>query len=257
MNAPRHIGIASITAEGGALAYREIVHASELVLGKNRHPEISLHSHSFSKFIDTSEPGGKVWEDLIVESSAKLASVGAKFFICPANTNHVVFDRAQSALAIPWLHIADIVATRAAELGCKRTLLLGTQTLMRSTVYPPFFSARNIELHLPEKSEQEDLNRIIYEELVRGRVTETSRNFVERLIKDSIIRHRCDSVILGCTELPLLLEGSSADVAVLDSTRLIAHGAIASSVGLSLSEVERLITIKSSGEPGRGNFVAN
>jgi len=250
MNSPKHIGIASITAEGGALAYREIVHASGKMLGRNHHPEISLHSHSFSKFFDSPDQQHTVWQELMIESSAKLASAGAEFFICPANTNHIVFDSVQNSLALPWLHIAEVVAEQANNVGCKRTLLLGTQALMQGGVYSPFFAARNIELHLPEEVEQEKLNRLIYEELVHGNVVDSSRNFVERLIEAHVTKHQCDSVILGCTELPLLLEDFSPGMTILDSTRLIAHGAIALSIGLSLSEVERLITNKSSGEPG-------
>ena len=241
MESAKHIGIASVTAEGGALAYREIVHASELLLGRNIHPEISLHSHSFSKYID-SDPQNGIWDQLIIESSQKLASAGAEFFICPSNTNHVVYDRVQAALAIPWLHIASTVAERAFDLRCKRALLLGTKTLMNSSVYSPFLSFREIELRIPNNTEQEELNRLIYEELVAGRVITSSKVFVESLISKYIKAEQADSVILGCTELPMLIKKSDMGVTILDSTRLVAHGAIAYSLGLSLFEVERLIS---------------
>ncbi len=78
---------------------------------------------------------------------------------------------------------------------------------MESTVYPPFLATENIQLQLPESTEQKELHRLIYEELVRGIVIESSRSFVKGLIEDSIVRHQCDGVILGCTELPLLFEG--------------------------------------------------
>ena len=195
----------------------------------------------------------------MIESSRKLALAGAEFFICPANTNHVVFERVRDAVVIPWLHIASVVGERAANLGCKRTLLLGTRTLMQSKVYDPFFDAKGIELRLPEAAEQEEVNRMIYDELVRGKVVASSKTYVERLIDRYADQQQCDSVVLGCTELPLLVPDVKGSLSVLDSTRLVAHGAIGFSLGMSLGEVERLITNRGTTERpaavcGIGNF---
>lgn len=240
----KHIGIASITAEGGSLAFREIVHASELILGKDRHPEISLHSFPFANFTDVlNRPElEETWAKLMIELSRKLALSGAEFFICPANTNHIVFSRVRDEVIIPWVHIASVVADRAADLKCKRALLLGTKPLMQSPVYNPFFEARNIELRLPRIDEQNEIFRIIYEELIRGAVLSSSRNFIELLIRKYVSQEECDAVIFGCTELPLLL--GQTEVPILDSTQLVAHGAIAFSLGMTLLEVENVIAMK-------------
>ncbi|MFN8389222.1 MAG: amino acid racemase [Bdellovibrionota bacterium] len=241
MSHPKHIGIASVTAEGGAIAYLEIVHASEKMLGENQHPEISLHSHSFSKFVDSDYQQAGAWDLLMIESSQKLKLAGAEFFICPANTNHVVFERVQDRIYLPWLHIAEVVAERARDLGCGRALLLGTKTLMRSDVYRPFLDAQGVELVLPEAEEQDELNRIIYDELVRGMVVPSSKAFVERTIERSTREQGSDSVILGCTELPMLDVRLNPDVQILDSTRLLARGAVALSVGMTRRECEALV----------------
>ncbi len=239
ITSPKHIGIASITAEGGALAYLEVVHSAERLLGPDVHPEISLHSHSFSKFTKPNSLQDGSWERLLVESSQKLAASGAEFFICPANTNHIVYDKVLSQIAIPWLHIAEIVAERAASQGCKTSLLLGTKTLMQSDVYPHYFDRANISIELPQSEEQELLNTIIYKELVRGVVTDSSRETVRKII-DRYLSSGCDSVILGCTELPILVSELPQGATLLDSTRLVAKGAVAYSLGKRLSEIDFL-----------------
>ena len=235
MTAGKHIGIAAITAEGAALAYTEIVHAAERILGANTHPEITMHSFSLSDFLAVKDDARhKVWADLMVRSSQKLASVGAAFFICPANTNHIVCDEVRDRVAIPWLHIAEIVVQEALRHQCKRTLVLGTQFLMQSEVYSSRFSPEGIETVVPNPDEQQMLHRIIYNELVPGLILPASKAAIHALIREYQKTHNCDSVVLACTELPLLLDSTEIEIVALDSTRLVAQGAVAYSLGMQL-----------------------
>jgi aspartate racemase len=232
MKKPKHIGIAAITAEGGALAYREIVHASELILGRDRHPEISLHSHSFSDYTESKENKNEVWSNLIIESSRKLAIAGAEFFICPANTNHLVFDLVQDRIAIPWLHIASMVSQQAQASGLKKSLLLGTKPLIQSEIYSKYFRANEIELVVPSDKDQDLVDRIIYEELIRGIISPATKASIVEMIKEYRCANIIDSVILGCTELPLLINNSDVEVCLLDSTRILARGAVVMATSL-------------------------
>ncbi len=235
---PKHIGIASVTAEGGALAFRHIVHISERILGRDQHPEISLHSHSFSKFSSVTSNRDQVWSALITESSRKLASAGAEFFICPANTNHSVFDVVQETLAIPWLHIASMVAEHAHSRGYRKCLLLGTRYLLESGIYPAYFEPKGIEVLIPDEASKNTVQQIIYEELIRGIVSTEARAFVVALIKKYSTGGQCDSVVLGCTELPMLIAESDADIPTLDTTNILACGAVAAALGITLANVE-------------------
>lgn len=234
---PEHIGIASITAEGGALCYREIVHVSEAVLGSNKHPEITLHSFSFSRFVDSLETKEVDWAQLMIASSKKLAAAGAGFFVCPANTNHVAFDRCQNEVAVPWIHIADVVAEEASRRSCKRSLVLGTRTLVESSIYPNFFSRAGIEVVIPGHNDKDWLHGVIYNELIRGVVRRETKENIQRLIDRYMRNQGCDSVILGCTELPLVVNQDAIEAVVLDSTRILALGAVARSLGISLGDL--------------------
>lgn len=233
----KHIGIAAITAEGGALAYREIVKAFESVLGRDKHSEITLHSFSFSEYTTNKGDRQEIWGNLLLESSRKLAAAGAEFFICPANTNHIAYETVCTKVAIPWLHIAAVVGEYGNHRGCERSLLLGTKSLVTSDVYPRYFSTQGIEVVLPLEQEQEEVFRIIYEELVRGAIRPESKSYVASLIRKYAAEQKCDSVVLGCTELPLLISESDCDITVLDSTRILAWGAVAKSLGISLEKV--------------------
>ena len=238
----KHIGIASITAEGGALVFREIVHAAEKLLGENIHPEITMHSHSFSKFTDTIATRSKDWANLIVASSRKLAGAGADFMICPSNTNHIEFDLVAEELPIPWLHIASAVAAEAQHRGLKRALLLGTRYLVESGIYPDYFAERNIDVILPNESEIGLIHTVIYKELVRGVFSEQSKVSIVKIIEQYASEAECDSVILGCTELPLLVAPTDISLSALDSTRILAHEAV--NRALAIAPAETQLTLK-------------
>lgn len=236
---PQHIGIAAITAEGGALAYREIVHLSERLAGRDHHPEITLHSYSFSHYSNSIDQKEKVWTDWLIESSERLAGSGADFMICPANTTHAVYKLAKSKITIPWLHIAEPVAVQARDLGRKKAMLLGTRFLMQSLIYQPYFASHNMAITLPSSADQELIHNVIYDELIRGVVSSRSRQMIIDMIDEYAARDACDCVILGCTELPLLIGTSDVSLPILDSTRILAQGAVAMAYGVSLAEATR------------------
>jgi len=215
------------SAEGAALCYRTLCVEGAGLYGAHSHPEVSLHGNSFGAYMQCIERGD--WAGvakLMLRSARKLASIGADFLICPDNTIHQALHYVEPQSPCPWLHIAEVVAAEAARRGFRRLGLTGTRWLVQSEVYPQKLAAAGLEYLRPEPQECEQVNRIIMEELVRSRFESTSIAYVQRLIER--LKHRgCDAVVLGCTEIPLIINDTNSALPTLDSTRLLARAALA------------------------------
>jgi aspartate racemase len=222
----QHIGIVACSAEGAALCYRSICLGGADLLGPHDHPEISLHNHSlgeYMKFIDRDDWAGV--GSLMLSSARKLAQSGADFLICPDNTIHQGLPYIASELPLPWMHIAEVVAKQAVGRGLRRLGLTGTRYLVESDVYPEKLKARGIEFVRPNRDERDEINRIIMDELVYGvfkpEAVATFQQVMERMKAEG-----CDAVVLGCTEIPLLMNDGNSPLPTLDSTRLLARMAL-------------------------------
>lgn len=226
----KHIGILATTAEGAALTYRQICALSMARLGGHRHPEVSLHAFSFSEYASSWEQRKQRWPQLVLRSAAKLQGCGADFLICPANTTHEVYAEVAPQLPIPWLHIAEPVKRAAQRQGLQRLLLLGTQATMQGRVYEPRLAGSGIELLKPDAQEIDQVHRFIMEELVAGVVTQAARSYFRALADKYHREQGAQAVVLGCTELPLVLD-AEAGVPLLDSTALLAQAAVEYALG--------------------------
>ncbi len=228
----KRIGIVACSAPGAALCYRIICTEAEKLLGKRyAHPEVSMHGYPFSEYVKFIERGE--WErvaDLMVASARKLAAIGADFAISPDNTIHVVFDEVVRRSPIPWLHIAEEVAREASRRGFKRLGILGTKYLMESNVYPSRLSKYGLEYVIPDEEDRVRINEVIFSELVYGVVRRESKDYLVRVVK-GLEREGCDAVVLGCTELPLILNDEVSPLPTLNSTRILALAAIKEAVG--------------------------
>ena len=222
----RHIGIVAVSAEGAALCYRTICIEGATILGRHAHPEVSMHTLPLSEHMSRMEAGrwDKVGE-LMLASARKLAAIGADFLICPDNTAHQALDLMRDLSPLPWLHIAEEVATAAAWSGYRRVGVTGTRFLMEGPVYRSKLKARGIACEIPGPDERARIDAIIFDELVYGRFEEPSREDVRRAIR-GLAGRGCDAVVLGCTELPLLISQDDVPVPVLDSTRTLARAAL-------------------------------
>jgi aspartate racemase len=221
-----HIGIVACSTEGAALCYRTISLEGSEILGRHHHPEISLHSHSlaeYMKFIDADDWAGVA--ELMLSSADKLARAGADFLICPDNTIHQAFDLVAHRSPRTWLHIAQEVAKEAQRRQYKRLGVLGTRYLIEGPVYPEALKAAGIEHRLPDTEQRERTNRIIFEELVNGQFLPGSLDYYIDVIR-ALQAEGCDAVVLGCTEIPLLVTPKSSPLPILDSTRLLARAAL-------------------------------
>ncbi len=225
-NNPLHIGIVACTAEGAALCYKTICAEGAQRLGPHAHPEVSMHTHSFADYMACIDRDD--WQgvgELMLASANKLARVGADFVICPDNTIHQALPHIEHALPIPWLHIAQVVATQAKELGYKRIGLTGTRWLVESEVYPTALEASGLSYIRPNKDERDEINRIIMDELVAGIFKQEAVEYFQAVMS-GLKDQGCDAVVLGCTEIPLIMNDLNSPLPTLDSTRLLARAAL-------------------------------
>ena len=223
---PLHIGIVACSAEGAALCYRTICAEGTKLLGAHSHPEVSMHTHALARYVtclDRDDMRGV--GELMLSSAEKLFRAGADFLICPDNTIHQAFDHVVPRSPLPWLHIAEVVADEAQGRGYRRLGLTGTRWLVDSTVYPERLTTRGLECVRPTAAERAEIDRIIMDELVYGVFKPEGvacfGGVIERMKDDG-----CDAVILGCTEIPLIIGDSNSALPTLDSTRLLARAAL-------------------------------
>ncbi len=223
----RHIGIVACSAEGAALCYRTICVEGGALMGRQHaHPEVSMHTPSLADYVAHLDRGD--WPavgELMLASAQKLAKMGADFLICPDNTIHQALPYVLPHSPLPWLHIAEVAARHAVERGYHRLGITGTKWLVDSEVYPEKLSKQGLEYVRPSPTEREECNRIIMDELVCSRFTPEGVAYFQQIIarmKDQ----GCDAVVLGCTEIPLIINDANSSLPTLDSTRLLARAAL-------------------------------
>jgi len=212
------------------LCYRAISLEGSGLMGRHNHPEVSLHNHAlaeYMKFIEAGDWAGVA--ELMLSSAEKLARAGADFLICPDNTIHQAFDLVEHRSPRPWLHIAQEVGSEAVRRGYKRLGLLGTKFLMEGPVYPEKLRAAKLDYRTPGPKEREKINQIIFDELVNAQFLPRSLAYFTEVIR-SLKDEGCDAVVLGCTEIPLLVTPESSPLPTLDSTRLLARAALKKAV---------------------------
>lgn len=172
------------------------------------------------------------WEGvarLMRDSAERLIGVGARLLVCPDNTIHQAYDQAAEGLGVRWLHIAEVVADEASRRGFKQLAVLGTRYLMEGPVYPRKLKARGINHRTPTQAGRLEIDRIIFDELVYGKITDAAWQIFEAEI-GALQRQGCDAVVLGCTEIPLLVTPQNSPLPVLDSTRLLARAALSAAL---------------------------
>lgn len=226
----RHIGIVGVSAEGAALCYRTLCSEGTSILGRHAHPEVTLHTYPLSEYMRPIDAGR--WEDvgsMLLSSAEKLRRAGADLLICPDNTAHEAIDLIRDQSPLPWLHIAEEVASVAAERGFRRLLLLGTRYLMEGPVYPAKLRPKTIEWEIPSPEERREINSLIFDELVNGRFEEPARACFKQVIAESQ-RRGTEAAVLGCTEIPLLIGDADSPLPTLDSTRILARAALREAV---------------------------
>ncbi len=227
----KHLGILAHSTEGAALCLRAFCHEGFRELGPHDHPDVTLDCIALARSMPAWDAGDyDTIRAVLAESVRRLARAGADFFVCPDNTAHMALEQAGPDLDLPGLHIAEVVADRAARDGRTRVGVLGTRYTMDGPVYPRTLASRGIAADVPEAADRDLVNEIIFEELVNGVFTEESRRAYLEII-EKLAACGCDAVALVCTEIPLLVTPEVSPLPTLDSTRLLARAAFEVSAG--------------------------
>jgi aspartate racemase len=230
---PKHIGIVGCSAEGAALCYRTICMEAEPLMGRHAHPEVTMHTLSLAEYMKYLQgPGPYDWKsiaDLMLRSSDVLHRAGADFLVCPDNTIHQAMEFVLPRSPLPWLHIAEEVGKESKVRGYTTLGLTGTKYLVESQVYPEKLSALGIAYQLPTLPQRIRINQIIFDELVRG-IQSLESLFYFQQVMEQMKNNGCDAVVLGCTEIPLLVSDEDSPLPTLDSTRTLARAALREAV---------------------------
>jgi len=229
--ARHHIGILAHSAEGASLCYRTAWLEGIRLLGPHDHPEITLTGKPMAAALEAWERGDLAkLRAFFVDDADKLKRAGADFFVLPDNSAHIALEAPGPDFPLPCLHIAEVVAGEAVTRGFAKVAILGTKWTMEGPVYRSALERRGLAWAVPGESDQAEIHRIIMDELCLGEIREVSREFFHAVI-DGMRDAECDSAALVCTEIPLIVEPDRAALPVLDSTRLLAHAAVAAALG--------------------------
>jgi len=230
----KNIGICAHSYEGGSLCFITACREGATLMGPHMHPNIILSAIPMGLSMDAWESDNydEVAEHL-KDGVVQVSKGGADFFICPDNTAHIVLERIVSTLPIPGLHIADVVCHEIITQNWKKVGLLGTKWTMDGTVYRNILNNSGLSVLTPNESVKTKINDAIFDELCQGIIhKETTDLFLKAI--EGLKKEGAECVILGCTEIPLIINADNSSLPILDSTRLLARYA----VKLAVSEVE-------------------
>jgi len=223
----KKIGIlGGLSPESTVSYYEYITRTYTERFGDYGYPEVIIYSVNFQNYVDWGDAGewNSIAQDMINAARA-LEQAGADFGIIATNTMHIAFDEVQAAVKIPFLHLVDATAEAIKAKGFSNVGLLGTKFTMNEPFYRERLSAKRINAIVPEASDREEVDRVIYEELVRGRILDESRKrFVEIIARLS--QSGAEGVILGCTEIPLLVSEKDSSLPLFDTTTIHAQKAL-------------------------------
>jgi aspartate racemase len=216
------LGIVAHSAEGAALCFLTACREGSALLGPHMHPTIVMSAVPMKLSMEGWQTGDhRAVGTFLRQGVEQVASAGAQFYVCPDNTAHIVLEQIAAELPIPGLHIAEVVCREITAQGWRRVGLLGTKWTMTGTVYARALEERGMERLIPDEDLREKLNIAIFEELCQAIFREeTTQLFVAAI--DDLRTKGAECVILGCTEIPLIITPANSPLPVLDSTRLLA-----------------------------------
>ncbi|MCK5746703.1 MAG: amino acid racemase, partial [Oricola sp.] len=203
----KHFGIVAHSAEGAALCFTAFCHEGAKRLGPDLQPDVTLDCIALGRSMDAWDKGDYAFlRNIHAQSIERLAKAGADFFACADNTSHIALEYEGPDFALPGLNIGDVVAAEAKRKDMKKVGVLGTRFTMDGPVYRRALASQGIGFAVPEAADRTEIDRIIFEELVRGRFLEPSKRFYAGVI-EKLAAEGCDGVALVCTEIPILLDG--------------------------------------------------
>jgi len=223
----KKIGILGGMSPESTIAYYEYITRTYTErFGNYGYPEIIIYSVSFQPYIDW--PQQERW-DLVAqglgEAARKLEAAGADFIVMATNTMHLVFDQVQASIQVPMLSLLDAVGEAILAGGIKKVGLLGTMYTMEKTFYQDALGRRGITVLVPDPKDRQYVNAVIYDELVAGHIRDESRAGLIAVMR-RLAERGAQGVILGCTEIPMLVTATDAGMRLFDTTAIHAEAAL-------------------------------
>ncbi|MEC0174415.1 aspartate/glutamate racemase family protein [Paenibacillus favisporus] len=218
--------IGGMSWESSALYYRMINEEVRSRLGGLHSAKCLLYSVDFEEIERYQAEGA--WEkagEVLGQTARALEKGGADFIVICTNTMHKVIDDIQSKINIPILHIADATAAQIKESQIQTVGLLGTKYTMEQDFYKSRLELNGIQVIVPDRDDREAVNKIIYEELCLGKIHQESRDYYKKVIQ-GLIESGAEGIILGCTEIGLLVKPEDAEVPLFDTTYIHACEAV-------------------------------
>jgi aspartate racemase len=223
----RRIGIlGGMSPESTVEYYHYITRTYTERYGDYGYPEVLIYSVSFQPYVDWPNQGR--WDLVaqgLIEAARRLEAAGAELIVIATNTMHIVFDQVQDSVAVPMLNLLDAVADAILEQGMTRVGLLGTRFTMEKPFYRDALTAKGIDVLVPAEHDRAFVNRVIYEELTAGQIRDESRVGYVKIVR-KLADRGAEGVILGCTEIPLLLREADVGLPLLDTTLIHAEAAL-------------------------------
>jgi aspartate racemase len=218
--------VGGLSPEATILYYQIIIKKYYEKFGDHNYPKILINSRSLDEYVNWGSHGDlKAIEEDLVTAVDALSTAGADFAIISANTPHQVYEPVESRVKIPMLSIVETVSAHAQRLQIKKIGLLGTDITMTQNFYPDVLAKAGLDTMVPNQEDQSIIHDIIMNELTRGIIYPESKNKYIDII-DKLVESGAEGVILGCTEIPLLIKPEDVDIPVLDSTLLHAVAAL-------------------------------
>ncbi len=223
----KKIGIVGgLSPESTIYYYRYITHRYTQQFGDFGYPNIIIYSVTFQEHVDWGKAGNwKAIEDNLVNALLSLEKAQADFAVIATNTMHYIYDALVMRTSITILNLLEAVAEYAENLQVKKLALLGTKFTMTSDFYPKTLSKVGVETIIPDPVDKKIIHDIIFKELIRGIITNESRNKYLKII-NGLVDKGAEGVILGCTEIPLLITHDDLKIHVLDSSKIHAEAAL-------------------------------
>ena len=194
--------------------------------GDYGYPEILIHSVSFQPYVDW--PNAGQWDKVaagLSEAARGLQRAGADFILIATNTMHIVFDQVQAQVDVPMLSLLDAVGAAITAQGCRKVGLLGTRFTMQADLYPAALAQQGVDVIVPDTEDIQFVNRVIYEELVAGQLRPQSRAGFKAVI-ERLAARGSEGIILGCTEIPLIVGPQDTPLPLFDTTIIHARTAL-------------------------------
>jgi len=225
-----HIGIAGVSPEGAALfcqaLTRQLADCSRGGVEPRMWPRITLHQEPFGLYLDALHERDWMRVGALLRRSAdKLAGCGATFCLTPDNAVQHGIHVAEVGSPIPWVTIPELVADALVKAGCRTVGIIGTKMVTTGSTYQTMLGLRGVQLLAPESDQIDDLDRIIFTELIYGQRRTQSQVRVLEIVKHFAARG-CEGVILGCSEAPLVLTPENSPISVFDAGEILAVGAV-------------------------------